>query len=87
MLRLVTLAAAAATLAVPAFAAETIHIHTAGKSPDQVRAEVHQAAVYLCREQARGSVLEFFGQQGCVTKTERATLARGGFDNTTVASR
>lgn len=87
MRRLITLAAAVAALAAPAFAGESIHVHTTGKSADQVRAEVQKAALYLCRQQAQGSILESYSQQSCVAKTIQATFAQTGGGSESVAAR
>lgn len=53
MNRIVILAAAAALVALPA-SAQSIRISTAGKSADQVRAEVFQAARKLCADDTLG---------------------------------
>lgn len=87
MRRLITLAAAVAALAAPAFAGESIHVHTAGKSTEQVRAEVTKAAADLCRRQAEGSVLRYYSQQSCVAKTIQATFAQTGGGSESVAAR
>lgn len=75
MLRLVTLAALAAALAAGPAAAESIRITTAGKSADQVKAEVRKAAVELCRTETAGSHLDFYLQPNCVKATMKSALA------------
>lgn len=78
MLRIVTLAAATAALASAAEAQEpeSIHISVVGKSPDQVRAEVVQAAQAVCETATRGEVLVPNAKASCVTQTVRATMAQ-----------
>lgn len=73
-------AAAAALIALPA-AAQSIHISTAGKSPAQVRAEVHKAATRLCEVQADGSTIWYDEMHACVDNTTRDTLAQSNDPN------
>jgi hypothetical protein len=75
MLRTITLAAAAALLAGTA-SAESIHVSTAGKSPEQLKAEVVRAADNLCYRQTVGSSLPIDAQRQCVARTVRNTFAQ-----------
>ena len=77
MNRIVILAAAAATLlAAPAYAADSIRISTAGKSPDQLRAEVFNAARRLCASDIVGSSFPLDEMRACVTHTVSSTMAQ-----------
>jgi hypothetical protein len=77
MNRIVILAAAAATLlAAPACAADSIRISTAGKSPEQLRAEVFNAARRVCASDIVGSSFPLDEMRACVTHTVSATLAQ-----------
>lgn len=73
MIRIATLAAAAALLAVasPAAAADSIRISTAGKSTAQIQAEVAKAARTVCFQESRYTVTSLGGQIAC----ERAVIA------------
>jgi sirohydrochlorin ferrochelatase len=73
-------AAAAALIALPA-SAQSIHISTIGKSPAQVRAEVHKAATRLCEQQADGSTIWVDEMRACVDNTTRDTLAQSNDPN------
>ncbi|HXA37872.1 MAG TPA: hypothetical protein VNW53_02645 [Phenylobacterium sp.] len=77
MNRIVILAAVAATLlAAPACAADSIRISTAGKSPEQLRAEVFNAARRVCASDIVGSSFPLDEMRACVTHTVSATLAQ-----------
>jgi hypothetical protein len=77
MLRILSLAATAAALvAAPAMAAESIHVSIAGKTPAQVKADVRQAAAELCHQQTFGSLVEADAQRACIEHTVRHTLAQ-----------
>jgi hypothetical protein len=71
------LAAVTALAAVPA-AAQSIHISTDGKSPEQLRSAVAGAANQLCRSQTTTPELRFFTQDSCVRATVRAAMAHAG---------
>lgn len=75
MLRIITLAAAAALLAGTASAA-SIHVSTAGKTPEQIKAEVVRAAANLCYRQTVGSSIPVDAQQQCVARTVKNTFAQ-----------
>ena len=68
-------AAAAALLALPA-GAETLVVKTAGKSPAQIKAEVHQAAELACAREDRGAVFTLQVRRACVDDAVRTTLTR-----------
>lgn len=80
MLRIAALAAfaAALTLAAPACAEDSIHISTAGKTPEQIHAEVRKAANRLCRDEARDELYAVYVQSSCVAATTRAALNQSG---------
>lgn len=88
MLKLATLAAVAVVLvAGPAAAAESIHVTTAGKSPAQVKAEIHKAAVKLCDAEVGDSILSYYLQTPCVNATVKAAVAQSADPALQVASR
>jgi hypothetical protein len=69
------LAASAALIGFPA-AAQSVHISTAGKSPEQVRAEIFKAANHLCSVETYGASFPRDEMRACVDATVRATLAQ-----------
>jgi hypothetical protein len=75
MNRIAILAAAAALIALPA-SAQSIHISTVGKSPEQVRAEVAKAAHKLCAKETFGATFWAAEMRACVASTTRATFAQ-----------
>jgi hypothetical protein len=89
MLRVATLAAVAVVLAAAAPAsAESIHISTAGKSADQLKAEVYKAASELCHAEVGASSLSYYLQRPCVRSTVTAALKEAKIPSLTeVASR
>jgi hypothetical protein len=75
--RIVILAAAAATLlSLPAYAADSVRVSTVGKTPEQIRAEVFNAARRLCANDMVGSSSPLDEMRACVTHTVDATLAQ-----------
>ena len=77
MNRTITIAAAAALLlCAPAFAEESIHISTVGKSAPQIRLEVKKAAEYLCFKETRGMVGYLSAQAACVNNAVTEALAQ-----------
>jgi hypothetical protein len=75
MLRIVTLAAVAAVLGAAPASAESIRIATAGKTPDQVKAEVVKAAAELCRAEVGDATLAHYMQGSCIRATVSAALS------------
>jgi hypothetical protein len=75
MNRILILAAAAAAIALPA-SAQSIHISTVGKTPEQIRAEVFKAASKLCAVETYGASFPIDEMRACVDATMRATLAQ-----------
>jgi hypothetical protein len=75
MIRIAIVAAAAALLALPA-SAESIHISTVGKSPEQVRHEVFKAANTLCAHETVGASFLIDEMRACVDFTVKATFAQ-----------
>jgi len=86
MLRVATLAAVAALLAVAPASAKSIHISTAGKSTVELKAEVVKAAVNLCHAEVGDSALAYYLQTPCVRSTVKAALKEANIP-TEVASR
>ena len=76
MHRIAALAALAATvIAAPAYAA-SIHVSTVGKSPEQVKVEVTNAAIRLCHAESQGSALLYPLESVCVRDTVRSALTQ-----------
>jgi hypothetical protein len=75
MNRILFLAAAAALIASSA-SAETIRVSTAGKTPQQVRADVFQAARKVCQDEVPGYAYRVDAARACIDHTVRATLAQ-----------
>jgi hypothetical protein len=74
MIRILTLAAAAAlALAAPA-SAKSIRIATAGKSTEQVQAEVTKAARSLCLRESIGASFPADVHRSCVKHTVSNTM-------------
>jgi hypothetical protein len=86
MNRIVILAAAAAFIALPA-SAQSIHISTAGKAPEQIRAEVHAAATKLCARETISATFQPDEMRACVASTVRTTLAQSSDPQLKLASR
>ncbi len=91
MIRLIALAAAAALLALPASAqspaGRSIHVSTAGKSPEQVRAEVFKAARTLCAQETVGASFPIDEMRACLKNTMRTTFAQSSDPALKLASR
>lgn len=85
MNRIVILAAAAALFA-GAANAQSIRISTEGKSADQVRAEVHEAALKLCRADVPGYAYRIDEARACVAHAERDTFAQNAGAGARVAA-
>jgi hypothetical protein len=86
MIRIVTLAAAAALIALPA-SAKSIRIPTAGKSVEQVKLEVAKAARSLCFREVVGASFAAEEMRACIRNTVRATLAQSSDPALQLASR
>jgi hypothetical protein len=90
MIRLITFAAAAALVALPASAqapaARSIRISTAGKSVGEIRMEVFRAAKTLCAD-GSGAGLPIDEMRACLSNTMRATLAQSADPSLRMASR
>ena len=84
MNRIAILAAAAALIALPA-SAQSIRVSTEGKSPEQVRSEVFQAARKLCSDQIAGYRVD--QTRSCIANTMRVTLAQSHDPSIRLASR
>jgi hypothetical protein len=88
MIRFITLAAAAALVALPASAqSPSIHISTAGKSVEQVRAEVFKAARRLCANETVGATFPAEEMRACLKNTMRTTFAQSSDPALKLASR
>jgi hypothetical protein len=75
MNRIVILAAAAALIASSA-SAQSIRVSTAGKTPEQVRDDVYQAARKVCQDAVPGYAYRVAEGRVCIDRTVRATLAQ-----------
>jgi len=91
MIRFITLAAAAALIALPAGAqspaAKSIHISTAGKSVEQVKAEVFTAAKKLCANETISATFPAEEMRACLKSTMRTTFAQSSDPALRLASR
>jgi len=70
MRHIATLAAAAALIAAPASAA-SVNVSTAGKSAEQIQADIRQAATELCRSETRYDALALHTKRGCIRAATR----------------
>ena len=86
MIRIVSLAAAAALIALPA-SAQSIRISTTGKSVEQVKMEVAKAAKSLCARETVGASFPVDEMRACVKNTMRATFAQSDNPALRLASR
>ncbi|HEX3886321.1 MAG TPA: hypothetical protein VHW05_02400 [Phenylobacterium sp.] len=86
MNRIVILAAAAALIASSA-SAQSIRISTEGKSAEQVRAEVFQAARKVCQQEVPGYAFRTYEARACLDHTVRDTLAQSHDPSLRVAAR
>jgi len=86
MIRLITVAAAAALVALPA-SAQSIRVSTAGKSVEQIRLEVLKAAKSLCARETVGASFPADEMRACVKGTVRTTLAQSSDPALQFASR
>ena len=86
MIRLITVAAAAALVALPA-SAQSIRVSTAGKSVEQIRLEVLKAAKSLCARETVGASFPVDEMRACVKGTVRTTLAQSSDPALQFASR
>ena len=83
MIRIVTVAALAAFVALPA-SAESIRVPTAGKTPAQLQKDIASAARQICREELHGASTSVGVVEACVRIVVEATLADP--QNATIAS-
>lgn len=74
MLRLATLVALGAAIAAPA-SAESIRIPTAGKSSEQIHAEIYKAAAQLCSAAVMSGEVSGWQRGACVQATVLNALA------------
>jgi hypothetical protein len=86
MIRFISIAAAAALIALPA-SAQSIRISTAGKSVEQVKAEVFKAAKTLCARETLGASFPAEEMRACMKGTLRATFAQSSDPALQLASR
>lgn len=76
MIRILTLAAAAAVLAAAPASAESIRISTLGKTPEQLHSDIAAAAHKVCvRELSRGVTFPQEELPRCVKATIAATVS------------
>ncbi|MBS0334006.1 MAG: hypothetical protein JSS35_14660 [Proteobacteria bacterium] len=83
----IVILAAAAILAAGSASAEVIRVSTVGKTTEQIKAEVHQAALKACRAEIAGYSFRIDETRSCVEHTERDTFARAQTSGATVAAR
>lgn len=83
MKRIVTLAALAALIALPA-AAQSIRVPTAGKTSAELKKDIASAARQICRDELYGSNTSIGVIEACVRTVVDATLADP--QNATIAS-
>jgi hypothetical protein len=82
MIRILTVAApfaaivAAALVAGPAAAADSIHIPTAGKSPEQLHADITKAAKSICGLAVQGATFPREEMAACMRGTVAAAVAQ-----------
>ena len=80
MIRILTLAAAATVLVAGPASAQTIRIAVAGKSTEQLNAEIAKAATTVCRKATAAETMQLEAYVTCVrvaTKDAKAQLAGG----------
>ena len=70
--------AAATLFAVPAFAADSVRVSLAGKSPAQVHAEIVKAASTVCYAQALHEPLFAHAYTACLTESVARAVAQTG---------
>ena len=87
MMRLITVAATAAAIALPAMAQPSLRVSTVGKSPDQVRADVHRAATKVCGRANNWTITSVENQRVCVRDAVRNTYAKAGIAQPTTLAR
>lgn len=75
MIRILTAAAVAALVAAPAYA-QSVHISTAGKTPEQLRTEIVRAANRLCTVETQGASFPIQANEACIKHTVATTLAQ-----------
>ena len=76
MIRILTVAAAVASLAAPAFAADSIRISTTGKSPEQLHAEITKAAKSLCDFAVQNATFPREEMAACMKDTVAAAVVQ-----------
>ena len=77
MIRILTVAAAAALIAAPA-SAQSVRVATAGKSPEQLHADITKAARKVCTLATVGSAFERQMFESCYKHTVEDAVARAG---------
>ena len=78
MIRILTLAAVATALIAAPASAKSIHISTAGKSAQQLHADITKAAFAVCRQATEGSTFPHEEMRRCVKQTVAVTIAQSG---------
>lgn len=77
MIRLLTVAAAAALIAAPA-AAQSVRISTAGKSPEQLSIEIAKAAKKVCLQASAGATFARDMYASCYKVAVKDAVSRAG---------
>lgn len=78
MIRTLAFAAAAAALIAAPAAAQSVRVPTAGKSPEQLHADIVRAAQSVCRSATMGASFPHEEMARCVKSTVAATVAKSG---------
>ena len=76
MIRILTLAAAAAALLAAPASAQSIHVSTAGKTPEQLHADITKAARSLCGQLVVGATFPHEEFASCMKVTVAAAVAQ-----------
>ena len=70
------MALAASLLFSGAAHADSVRIHTSGKSDAELKAQVAAAAVRLCRDESAGSLIELQLRAACAREAVRSALTK-----------
>lgn len=71
MRHIAILAAATAVLVAAPASAASVKVATAGKSAQQIEADVRQAAAELCRSETRYDALGYYTKRSCIRTATR----------------
>jgi len=71
MRHIAIVAAAAAVLVAGPASAASVKVATAGKSAQQIQADIRQAAAELCRSETRDDALAYYTKGACIRAATR----------------